>query len=62
MTITIDEGCISCGLCVSACPQVFAFGEDELARVVGIPTTPEQQAAVERAEVGCPVGIIHGED
>lgn len=61
MNIIIEEGCISCGLCVSACPQVFAFGEDELAHVVGQPADQSQTEAVRRAEDGCPVGVIHVE-
>lgn len=61
MKIMIEEGCISCGLCVAACPEVFAFGEDELSHVVGSPVTPEQKEAVQRAEDGCPVGVIHVE-
>ena len=32
MQVSIERGdCISCGLCVSACPQVFRIAEDGLA-------------------------------
>ncbi len=33
-TVKVDkEKCIGCGLCVSMCPDVFEFGDDNKARV-----------------------------
>ncbi len=31
MKAKVNEGCISCGACVAACPEVFRFNEEDLA-------------------------------
>ena len=31
MTATVNENCISCGLCAGTCPEVFHMGEDGFA-------------------------------
>lgn len=59
MKASIDrEGCISCGLCASTCPEVFRMGEDGPAEVY-VDTVPEsvEGSAVE-AQEGCPVSVI----
>ena len=28
MEAKVNEGCISCGACVAACPEVFRFNDD----------------------------------
>lgn len=60
MLATIDrDGCISCGLCPSVCPEVFRMAEDDLAEVYvdEIPKEAED-TALEAAE-GCPVSVIN---
>ena len=32
------DGCISCGLCESTCPEVFQIADDGLAEVIASPT------------------------
>lgn len=59
MLAKIDrDGCISCGLCPSLCPEVFRMAEDDLAEVYvdEIPKEAED-SALEAAE-GCPVSVI----
>ena len=59
MKAEIDrDGCISCGLCVSICPEVFRMGDDGLAEVYvdPIPTSAENSAL--EAKEGCPVSVI----
>jgi ferredoxin len=35
MTVKVDkELCISCGVCVQTCPEVFDFGDDGKAEVI----------------------------
>ncbi len=35
MTIVVDQSlCTGCGICVDACPEVFALGADGLATVI----------------------------
>ncbi|MPM25019.1 Ferredoxin [bioreactor metagenome] len=59
MKATIDrEGCISCGLCASTCPEVFRIADDGRAEVCA-DTVPEsaKSKAVE-AQDNCPVSVI----
>ena len=59
MKARIDrEGCISCGLCVDTCPNVFRMGEDAVAEVyVDVIPTEDEALAIE-AQDGCPVSVI----
>ncbi len=59
MNAYIDrDGCISCGLCIDTCPNVFRMGDDGLAEVY-VDEVPEEDAdlAVE-AQENCPVSVI----
>ena len=59
MKATIDrEGCISCGLCTSTCPEVFRMADDGRAEVF-VSSVPESagNTAVE-ARDNCPVSVI----
>lgn len=59
MEITIDRsGCISCGICADACPEVFHMAEDNLSEVIHQPNSSEEESAKEAAE-SCPVSVIH---
>lgn len=51
------EGCISCGLCVSTCPEVFTFDEDGVAEANG-QITDSNFASAESARSSCPVAVI----
>ncbi len=52
-----DE-CISCGLCIDLCPNVFEWDEDEMARAIK-PEVPEgEEDCVEDAIEQCPTGAI----
>lgn len=51
------EGCISCGLCVSTCPEVFSFDEDGIAEASG-QINEENYASAESARSSCPVAVI----
>lgn len=58
MKAVVDkEGCISCGLCVSTCPEVFAFDEDGIAEANG-KLTDSNFASAESARSACPVAVI----
>lgn len=53
-----QDGCISCGLCIDVCPEVFSYNEDDKSQAIDddIP-----QSCLERAEEardGCPVSVI----
>lgn len=53
--------CVACGMCVSACPAVFAFNEDGKAEAVKQPEGDEKTCAAE-ARDGCPVSAISIEE
>lgn len=51
------DGCISCGLCVSTCPEVFAYDDDGVAEANG-QITESNFASAESARSSCPVAVI----
>ncbi len=62
MKASIDrDGCISCGLCVSYCPEVFRFGEDGSAEVYVETVPSEFEEEVTEAVDSCPVSVISAE-
>ena len=55
MEVSIERSdCISCGLCVSTCPDVFRIAEDGLAEVYRQPG-PAHLPAVKSAAEGLPM-------
>ena len=59
MEVVIDrEGCISCGLCVSTCEDVFQFGDDGKAEVIKQPEGESEETLAREAAEGCPVAVI----
>jgi len=58
MKVTINrDDCISCGVCMSVCPEVFRFADDGLAEAYG--ENPENfEDSVTVARDSCPVSII----
>lgn len=62
MRFSVNDQCISCGLCVNTCPEVFQFGEDGLAHVKEQPPQGELTAKALDALEGCPVDAIEKKD
>lgn len=61
MKVSVDkEGCISCGICVNTCPEVFQFDEDDKSEVISEPTSSNEDE-VQTAADSCPVSVIHVE-
>lgn len=56
MKANVIEGCISCGLCASVCPEVFRMNDENVSEVYHQPT-PEQEDATQEAADGCPVSV-----
>lgn len=56
MKVNVNEDCISCGLCVNMCPDVFEIKEDGLSHAVGDPDCCN--AEVEAAAEACPTSAI----
>lgn len=60
MKAVIDrEGCISCGLCIDTCPEVFKMADDGLAEVIADPVPESAEGAAKDAQEGCPVSVIN---
>lgn len=53
-----QDGCISCGLCVSVCPSVFSMNEDDKAQAIDDDIPEENESEAEEARDGCPVSVI----
>ncbi len=61
MTVTVKEGCISCGLCAEEFPQLFHLNDQGIAEGVGqVPAGQEDQAR--QAAEDCPVSVIETKD
>jgi ferredoxin len=59
MRAEIDrDGCISCGLCVSMCSEVFRMGDDGPAEVYVNPIPSDAENSAFEARDGCPVSVI----
>ncbi|NLW46911.1 MAG: ferredoxin [Firmicutes bacterium] len=54
----IQDLCISCGLCVSNCPEVFSWDDDEKAHVSSEQVNAELEDCVQDAADGCPTDAI----
>lgn len=60
-TPSVDKKlCISCGYCVSVCPEAFRFGSDLRAEVYDPLGAPEKK--IQTALDGCPVQCISWRD
>ena len=57
MKAKVNEGCISCGACVAACPEVFRFNDEGVAEAYD-DVTEDNRTAAEEARDGCPVSVI----
>jgi ferredoxin len=51
-----DESCISCGLCISTCPDVFRFNSAGKSECYSPDGAPEKK--IQEAIDGCPVQCI----
>ena len=56
MQAIVQEGCISCGVCVNTCPEVFQFNSDGIAEGGQVDNSNED--AAKEARDGCPVSVI----
>ncbi|HHU05804.1 MAG TPA: ferredoxin [Clostridiales bacterium] len=63
MRAKIDrDGCISCGVCESTCPEVFRMADDGLAEVYVNPIPESSIEAAKEARDSCPVSVISIEE
>lgn len=57
-TFVDQDTCISCGMCVSACNQVYEFNEDGKAEAIVDVVPPELEEDSRQAALNCPVEAI----
>lgn len=58
MDVNVNQDlCISCGLCVSSCPEAFSWNDDEKAQA-SPEIDSEMEDCVKEAADGCPTDAI----
>ena len=57
ITVVDKDECISCGVCVEECPEVFRMGDDDTSEVYNPSGASEEAIGV--AMDACPVECIH---
>lgn len=63
MEATVDrDACISCGFCVSVCPEVFEFDDEDISTVIQDPVAAENEDCAREAADGCPTDAIQIEE
>ena len=61
MKVKVDKSkCISCGVCISLCPDVFEFGDDGKSQVKT--DAKFESCDLETVKSSCPVGAISVEE
>ncbi|MBU1026393.1 MAG: ferredoxin [Candidatus Margulisbacteria bacterium] len=55
-SVTIEEGCTSCGLCEQICPEVFEM--PDLAKVKDGADLNANEEKIREAADSCPAGVI----
>ena len=58
MKYIVNDGCIGCGMCEAACPNVFSINADGVAVAIDADVADEDLEAAESACNDCPVGAI----
>lgn len=58
--VWIEDGCTSCGLCESICPEVFEMPDEAIVKE-GANLVANEDFIKEAAE-SCPVEVIHFEE
>ncbi|NLX64752.1 MAG: ferredoxin [Clostridiaceae bacterium] len=56
------DGCISCGLCASTCPEVFRMDDEDIAEVYVDEIPEDVEDMAQEAAESCPVSVIHIEE
>ena len=57
MKARVNDGCISCGMCVTTCPEVFRFNDSDVAEAYA-DVAPECEDTAKQARDDCPVSVI----
>lgn len=59
MKIMITSDCVNCGLCSDIAPEIFRTNDElDIAEVIRLPQSPEEEAAAQEAADSCPSEAI----
>lgn len=59
MDVNVNQDlCISCGLCVTSCPEVFSWNDHEKAQALKEQVDSGMEDCVREAADGCPTDAI----
>ncbi len=59
LKVTVDQDlCISCGLCISTCEEVFHWNVDDKAEAIATDVPAELEQDVQEAMDSCPTEAI----
>ena len=56
--IVNQDTCISCGMCIDICPDVFSYNSDSKSVAIDDDISREQLDAVQESRDACPVDAI----
>ena len=58
MKYVVNDGCIGCGLCEGACPEVFSMSDAGVAVAIDTDVPDDALDTAAEAKDGCAVGAI----
>ena len=59
MKANVDQNkCISCGMCIDICPEVFKYNDDNISTAITDLIPKECESSVKEAFEACPVEAI----
>lgn len=59
MKASVDQdGCISCGVCIDLCPEVFSYNDDGVSEPIKDDIPEDVLDRAEDARDSCPVSVI----
>ena len=61
MKATVNEDCIGCGMCEGTCPEVFAIGDEGVAKTIVEEVPEDAEDSAQEAADNCPVSAIEVE-
>ncbi len=61
MKAMVNDECISCGMCIDICPEVFSYNDEEKSQAIEGEIPADLEEKVTEAAGACPVEAIKTE-